>query len=221
MRAVLFDLGGTLIKTAPIPEIIKRILAAYGIQRPQAEIALAQKTVDEQMPLEDYTLAGHDFWVLWNTKILEHLGIQADVKKELAEALFQKWWENADVALYPDVKPTLETLRQMNLKIGIVTNGFQSDIDEIMVRTSLGRFFDVTVGVDAVKKPKPHPEIFLYAVEHIGVSPEEILFVGDDPTNDYAGAKKAGLKALLIDRESAIRGKMRKIRNLREVSKYL
>jgi len=219
-KAVLFDLGGTLIKTASVCEILKRILEVYGIKRSLTEIDSAHREVEDELTIKDYALPAHEFWILWNIKVLKRLGIRENLES-LAEAIAEKWWDNADLKLYPEVKETLGGLRKMGFKIGIVTNGFQSDIDEILARTSLTSFFDVTVGVDAVGKPKPRREIFQYALKNMRVFPQEVLFVGDDLKNDYEGAEKAGLKALLIDRKDEMRKKIRKIRDLSEVMRYL
>jgi len=220
LKAVLFDLGGTLIKTTPVPEILKRILERYGIKRSSEEIASAQCEVEEQLSLEDYALPASEFWFLWNMKILKKLNVHENIKA-LAEGIAKRWWSNACVELYPNVKETLKKLKEEGLKIGVVTNGFQSDIDEILARTCLSNFFDVTVGVDAVGKPKPSEEIFLYALKKLRFSAKETLFVGDNPETDYVGAEKAGLKALLIDRDNKMCRRIRKIQDLSEIMKYL
>ena len=82
-------------------------------------------------------------------------------------------------------------------------------------------FFDVMVGVDTVGKMKPHREMFLYALNKLEVSPSEPLFVGDQLKEDYEGARRAGLKPLLIDRDDVISSGVEKIRSLREITNYL
>jgi len=220
LKAVLFDLGGTLIKNAPVPEILGRILALQGIQKPLAQIASAFKEVEEQLNPEDYMLPYKVFWRLFNGRILIRLDIRTNLEG-LADAVTDAWWSNAELELYPDVKETLTELRKKGLKMGIVTNGFQKDIDDILSRTSLTGLFDVTVGVDAVGKPKPDRAIFLYALKKLGVAPQETVFVGDNPTADYEGAKNAGLNPLLIDRDGQRPGRFAKILDLGELSKYL
>ena len=220
LKAVLFDLGTTLVRTAPVPEIFNRLLAPYGIQRPLEEIDAALTEVSEQLRSEDYELPYDEFWRLYNKKILQRLGIQGNLES-LADDITDRWWENADLELYPDVKETLRMLREMGLKIGIVTNGYQTDIDEILARTSLTRAFDVTVGADAIHEPKPSKRIFLHALKKLGVPPQETLFVGDNPKIDYEGSENAGLKPLLIDRDGRAHEEIRRIRDLREVVEYL
>ena len=220
LKAVLFDLGTTLIRTAPVPEIFNRLLAPYGIERPLKEIDTALKEVGEQLKPEDYALPYVEFWRLYNMKILEHVGIHGNLES-LADEITNRWWGNADVELYPDVKETLKVLRETGLKIGIVTNGYQTDIDEILARTGLAGAFDVTVGADAVGLPKPSKKIFLHALKEMGVPAEETLFVGDNLKLDYEGAENAGLNPLLIDRDNGAHEGIRRIRDLREVVRYL
>jgi len=220
LKAVLFDLGATLIRTAPVPEIFDRLLTSYGIEKPLKEIDMALKEVSGKLKPEDYAVPYDEFWRLYNMRILEHLGIHEDLES-LADEITSRWWDNADVELYPDVKETLKALREMGLKVGIVTNGYQTDIDEILAITGLAGAFDVTVGADAVSLPKPSKKIFLHALRELGVPAEETLFVGDNPELDYEGAENAGLRPLLIDRDNEIHGEIRKIRDLREVVQYL
>jgi len=219
LRAVLFDLGDTLVKTAPVGEILARILAAHGIQSCLSESDSAYREVNGQLTFEDYTLPYRKFWRLYNMKILRRLGIRGDLE-ELADMVTDEWWENAGLELYPDVEETLVRLKEMGLKIGMVTNGYRKDIEEILSRTGLTREFDVTVGADDVGKPKPSKDIFRYALEKIGVSPQEALFVGDNVKTDYEGAEKAGLKALLIDRNNQVSGEVKRIQDLRELTQY-
>jgi len=222
LKAVLFDLGGTLVKTASPPEIIRRILRKYGIDRRIEDIALAHQEAEESMLPEDYKLPYYEFWVKWNKKILGALQISEKVDF-LARVLVDEWWDNADVELYPDVREVLEKLRKMGLKLGIITNAFKKDIEEIFARVNLPNFFDVTVGIDVIGKPKPNSQIFLYAIKKLNVKPYEAVFVGDSLENDYFGALKAGLKAVLIDRSSAIdnRADLTKINDLRGLTKFV
>lgn len=220
LRAVLFDLGTTLIRTAPVPEIFNRLLAPHGIQRPTEEIDAALRKVSGNLKPEDYAAPYIEFWRLYNMKILEHVGIHGNLES-LADEITNRWWGNADVELYPEVKETLKALREMGLKVGIVTNGYQTDIDEILARTGLAGAFDVTVGADAVGLPKPSKKIFLHALKELEVPAEETLFVGDNLKLDYEGAEDAGLNPLLIDRDNGVHEGIRRIRDLREVVRYL
>lgn len=81
--------------------------------------------------------------------------------------------------------------------------------------------FDVVVGIDTCKSAKPDREIFLFAVNKLGVRPEEALFVGDSIQYDFEGAKAAGLKPLLVDRNNEAIMSAQTIRSLVEVLAYV
>ena len=72
VKAVLFDLGGTLIKTADIPEIFKSILQTYGVNVPIEEIRKAHRGVEESLVhaqvVEGMLEGGQDFWIGWNLR---------------------------------------------------------------------------------------------------------------------------------------------------------
>jgi len=82
--------------------------------------------------------------------------------------------------------------------------------------------FDVIAGADTVKKRKPNPEIFVYAVEKLTIKPEEALYVGNNIEKDYRAPEKVGLIPLLIVRpKDAVPETERYITNLMSVAEYL
>ena len=200
-RAVLFDLGGTLMKTASIQEIYKSILELYGIEVSADEILEAHdEHQDDVDPVEGQLRMGERFWDEWNRIVLERAGIREN-SAFLGEKVTEHWWDHAGLEAYPDVLETLETLRSRGVKTGIVTNGFRYDYERILEALDLAGYFDVVVGADTCGVAKPDRKIFLHAVDELGVEPGEVVFVGNEHKYDYVGAQAAGLKPLLIDRE--------------------
>ncbi len=221
IKAVLFDLGETLIKTSPVIEVTKKILEAYGVERSTEEIEQARKVAEKHIDIKELPTLGDEFWVRSNTQVLEHLRIRNDVSF-LAEKMTELWWEYADVELYPDAERTLKLLKQKGLKIGLVTNGLESDVRDILPKVGLTGFFDVEIASNTVGKMKPSREMFLHALEKLNVLPYEVLFVGDMVEHDYKGARECGLKALLIDRENnAKEENIEKIGSLEELIKHI
>jgi 2-haloalkanoic acid dehalogenase type II len=216
LKAVLFDLGETLIKTAHINEIFQRILAAHGIHRELEEISTAHNEAGEHFGFEHMKTMNDEYWVKRNNIFLEKLGVFD--REDLARFISKRWWDYADVVLHSDVDETLSRLEQKGLKMGIITNGLQSDVEKIVAKSRLDTsFFDVIVTVSTKGQMKPEKEIFHYALDMLNVVPDEALYVGDTIEYDYAGAKKAGLKAVVIDREDRINENVEKIRDLREI----
>ncbi|MEM1515633.1 MAG: HAD-IA family hydrolase [Thermoproteota archaeon] len=218
LKAVLFDLGGTLIKTAPPAEIIKRILENHSVKRSIDEIALAHKFAEDNTLPEDYNLSYYEFWTKWNRRIFDRLGI-LDEDCSLARSLINEWWDKAEVEVYPDAKDTLIRLKEAGFKVGVITNAFEKDIKEILKRVEIPLTFDVLVGIDTVKRAKPSPEIFLHAIYTLNILPNEAVYVGDDLEKDYVGAINAGLRAILLDRDSiySSRWNLIKVKRLCEV----
>jgi putative hydrolase of the HAD superfamily len=217
ITAVLFDLGGTLIRTTEIPLVMKEILEHRGINRSLEHIAAAREAAEKELNFRELTNLFEEFWVRWNLRILQNLAIKSE-RRELAEFIASHWWDYCDVALYPEAAGVLSLLRRQGLKIGVVTNGLQSDVDQILSRVNLQHFFDVVVMIDTLGKMKPDPEVFLYALEKLGTTQSDAIFVGDELEADYEGATGAGLAAYLIDREGRVRdGGVRTISSLEDI----
>jgi putative hydrolase of the HAD superfamily len=221
IRAVLFDLGGTLIKTSPPSKVLATILRDSGAPRSPEKIEDARKAVERQSDLTELPTLGETFWLNWNARILEHLGIHEESTR-LAERIVKEWWQYAEVELYADVEETLTLLRQRGLKVGIVTNGLDGDLREILRRVGLNGYFDIEVTSNLVGKMKPHRRIFMHALEDLGVEPEEAIHIGDLVDADYKGARSCGLKALLVDRDDLVKDpSVEKIRALTELLQFI
>ncbi|MEM3580367.1 MAG: HAD family hydrolase [Candidatus Bathyarchaeia archaeon] len=220
IKAILFDMGGTLVKPEPTPKVFEKILKAHGIIKPIEKISKAVEKAREKLDVDKMIELGAKFWVNLNLIVLESLGIK-DVALPLAEAIDREWWEYADISLYPEVPEVLQKLRERSLKTGIITNTFKYDLEKVLLKLNLKGFFDVEVCIDVAGKAKPEKEIFNYALKKLGLQPAEAVFVGDEFEIDYEGALKAGLNAFLIDRENKVDGNIRKIRNLNEILHFI
>jgi putative hydrolase of the HAD superfamily len=219
VEAVLFDLGGTLIKTTEIPSVMKKILSHRGIKRSLEEISTAQKKAEEGLDFRDLATLLDEFWVQWNLRILENLPVESDLR-ELAEFIATRWWDYSGVTLYPDAEKVLPSLKARGLRMGVITNGLQSDVDEILPKVDLQNFFEVVVVIDTLKKMKPDPEVFLYALEKLKTTTSNAIFIGDEIEADYKGAQRAGLTAYLIDRDDKFHDEnLNKISSLEDLFK--
>lgn len=102
-------------------------------------------------------------------------------------------------ALFPKAIETLETLKQMDFKLHIITNGFQEVQFVKLENCGMRAFFDVVVCSEFVGKNKPDPAIFNYALNQAGAKAEKSVMIGDDYHVDVAGALRAGMQALWFD----------------------
>ncbi|MEM3957187.1 MAG: HAD family hydrolase [Thermoproteota archaeon] len=222
IKAVLFDLGETLVKIW-VPEIVfKRVLDSLGIDRTIEEVREALARADEQFNSPSYrSLYGkipyQEYWGLWDSTVLKHLGIPG--YERLVGEISARWFEHADCEAYPDAEETLVKLRRMGLKIGLVSTGYEADIYAILRKAGLEKkLFDVIVGADTIGRVKPHPEAFKHALERLGVKPEEALFIGDRIDDDYRGAEGVGITPILIQRKTCETSKSSSLRTVTSLS---
>ncbi|MCW9014262.1 MAG: HAD family hydrolase [Gammaproteobacteria bacterium] len=99
------------------------------------------------------------------------------------------------VEFYADVIPVLERL-QAHFKLVALTNG-NADIEKV----GLGEFFDLQVSAADVAAAKPHPAMFIEAMNQLGMKPEQTLHVGDHEVHDIQGARHAGIRSVWINRQ--------------------
>ena len=217
LKAVLFDLGLTLIRTASFPEIYRRILARFGVRASLDDIVCAQKSTESEFAPSTYEESRRkEFWTNYNVSLLEKLGVKENTVF-VAEQIDALWWDCSNVQVYPDVESTLSQLRDKGLQIGLVSNGFKQDLDHILGVLRLEKWFDVVVCIDSCNCAKPNKQIFLYALDKLGVKADEAVFVGDSVEQDYEGAFGVGIRPFLIDREEKHPNNFNKISNLTEL----
>lgn len=217
LKAVLFDLGLTLMRTASFPEIYRRILARFGVTASLDAIVRAQEATESEADTSTYDENRRkDFWTRYNVSLLKKLGITENTVF-LAEKIDELWWECSHVQVYPDVEPTLSGLRAKGLKLGLVSNGFKKDLKHILGELGLEKWFDAVVCIESCNCAKPNKEIFLYALDKLGVEANEAVFIGDSVEQDYDGAFNVGIRPFLIDREGKHPSHFNKIASLTDL----
>src|SRR4030042_3887136 len=200
-KAVLFDLGGTIVKHEDGPVIHRRILENNGITVSLEAVTRAHSENEQELDMSQIPEQGQAFWIKWNIRLLESLGIEEN-KEILARKIDEEWLDYCTLEVYPDVVETLVQLRKRGIRTGIITNAFEREFKRILSQLKLSDYFDIVVGTDACKKIKPNKCIFLYTVERLKIKSDEAFFVGDSLEKDFEGAKNSGLTALLIDRKN-------------------
>jgi putative hydrolase of the HAD superfamily len=101
---------------------------------------------------------------------------------------------------FPDAAPALTALRARGLRLVCVSN-WDYGLPEVLEQCGLAALLDGAVSSAAAGARKPDPAIFGPALEIAGCPPAAALHVGDTPDEDVAGARAAGIPALLIDRD--------------------
>ncbi len=82
------------------------------------------------------------------------------------------------------------------IKLGIITNGFVDVQREKLEKTGLAELVDVVLISEEIGKIKPHPDVFRLALDRLGVTADEALYIGDSYASDILGAEGAGIRTI-------------------------
>lgn len=222
IRAVLFDAGATLVHPdPPVEAVYAREFEADGARFTEEELTRALTRAWEEVhaqPAGDrYGGARGEtaFWAAFLNRVRSML--DGGVLSEAAFERLARHFRSASAwAVYDDVVPTLEELLRGGAKVAVVSN-WDSYLPKLLAALDLDRFFSVVLVSALEGTSKPDPEIFLRACRRLDVAPAEALHVGDSVAEDLAGARAAGLSALLLDRADAHPGIVDRIGSLAEI----
>jgi len=211
IKAVFFDLYRTLVHYDPPPEVQQaQACREFGlVTEPEsfrrAFLTAAEFLVKENshLPISQRSQEEQDrFWVNYELTLLQAAGVEATL--ELAARILKRVQGfESRLVFYEDAPPTLSRLRQQGLRLGLISN-LDCTLEEFCQELEVKRFFDFTLISYEVGIEKPHPEIFHLALRLAQVKPAEAIHVGDQYLADVVGAKSAGIKPLLLDREGLL-----------------
>lgn len=184
IQAVLFDLDGTLIDTAPdFIRIIKELCAEANVEPVSDEEIRVQVSEGSKAMVRLFHPELHD-----DSPELTHY----------RNEFLRRYAANIAVhtTLFDGMDAVLRELEAKNIPWGIVTNKPRSLSVALLDALDLTKRCAVLVCPDDVKHTKPDPEPMYLAASIIGVTPENIIYVGDHPRDIDAG-RAAGMKTVL------------------------
>jgi HAD superfamily hydrolase (TIGR01549 family) len=194
VRAVFLDALGTLVELEP-PWISLRERVPEEVSDERLEAALRA----EMAYYRGHAHEGRDEASLADLRercaaiVSDRLGIVISVDELVGAIHFDA---------YPDAAPALRELRDRGEKLVAVSN-WDCSLPAVLERCGLGELLHGTVSSAVAGARKPDPAIFEPALELAGCGPDEALHVGDTPEEDVEGARAAGIRALLIDRNGS------------------
>ena len=186
VRAVLFDLDGTLVDALPdLADATRAMLADLGeASRSDAEIS---------------RYIGKGLGVLVERALT--FGRPAVSAERMAEAfaLFSQHYAAMNgnrSGAYPDAASCLAALRAGGLGLALVTNKAEAFTRPLLAQLGLLEYFDCIVCGDTLAQKKPAPEPLWHACQQLGASPAEAVMVGDSG-NDVDAAAAAGVAMVM------------------------
>jgi putative hydrolase of the HAD superfamily len=161
-----------------------------------ANVTIEMMRSARQQTAAAYPQMRHDFTFLRKQTLRDHareFGYAEAMAEEAFDAFIQA---RNEVDLYADVLPALEQLRT-RYRLFTASNG-NADLGQI----GIAHFFERTIAARHVGALKPDPAIFHKVIEGTDLQAHEVVYVGDDPLLDVAGARGAGMHAIWIDRQA-------------------
>jgi putative hydrolase of the HAD superfamily len=210
IRAVLFDLGGTLMYSRqPWEPILERGYQALAD-------SFCEQGFDlncEELPhivryhLDRYfTRRDEDFFETTYFHVLREMLAEKgypDVDPKIIHYALDAFYARTQPnwSLEDDALLMLRTLEAGGYRLGVVSNaGDNQDVFQLADRFNIEPFFDFILTSAACSYRKPHPRIFELALAHWNIPPQEIAMVGDSLEADIAGAKPLGIYSVWITR---------------------
>jgi beta-phosphoglucomutase len=182
MKAIIFDLDGTLIDSLPVHRaIMKELCAKY-------QLPLTDEDFDH---LNGMSEKEGLIWLIKEKKVrLSPLTILKEkylLKKRIME----------NITLFPDTITTLEYLRSTNTPLALATSSKKGYMKQLLQKFGLEQYFSVLMCANDVKHSKPNPEIFMKAAHKLGTHPSECIVV-EDAVNGVIAANRAGMKCVCV-----------------------
>ncbi|PBY94362.1 phosphoglycolate phosphatase [Pseudomonas aeruginosa] len=184
LKAVLFDMDGTLLDTAPdFIAITQAMRAAHGLP-----------PVDEQQ-VRDVVSGGA------RAMVAAAFGLSLDSPElePLRQEFLDRYQEHCAVLSrpYDGIPELLAAIEKAGLIWGVVTNKPVRFAEPIMQRLGYAERSRVLVCPDHVTRSKPDPEPLLLACSQLGIDPPRVLFIGDD-LRDIESGRDAGTKTAAV-----------------------
>lgn len=221
-RAVIFDFYGTLsvhTTRATRRAGAERIAAALGIPAEELHRAIAATFTERATGV----CGGLEETMRWlaercgRTPATEQLRIACDIRRATEEVYAR--------ALRPDAEPTLRTLSERGLRIGVLSD-CTHELPEIWPSLPIAPYVDATVFSVEAGLRKPHPDLYATVMTLLGTRAAECVYVGDGGSGELTGAAAAGMtpfhlvtadadEAVVYDADAAWTGPM--INSLSEV----
>jgi phosphoglycolate phosphatase len=187
LDAVVFDLDGTLIDTAPdLQAHVNEMLADLG--RPALDLETVRPMIGDggrKLLQRGFDASG---------------GLPADADLDALFAEFLRRYTAMPLrfgTVYDGVVDILEALTRAEIKRGICTNKPQAPADRLLAEIGLDRHFPVVIGGDSLPVRKPDPDHIGAVLARLGADPTRAVMVGDS-ANDVMAAQASGVPCVLV-----------------------
>jgi putative hydrolase of the HAD superfamily len=219
LRAVLFDLGNTLL-FLDYDRMAPAVSQAIGV--PLTSKTLAAQAKPAALALERADTTDRERATVYLEQLFLLAGVPDAKLPEVRDALLRLHQERHLWSGHDSRTPeALDRLRAAGFRLGVVSNS-DGRAEEALVAAGLRTCFEVVVDSPLVGFEKPDPRIFHLALKQMGVRPDEAVYVGDIYEVDVVGARRAGMSVVLVDPLSNHTGRdVTSVRSIAELADHL
>ena len=196
VRAVLFDAGNTLLWIDH--ERIAELLTGAGLPCDETAVRIAEMRARPRLDPYVRTATRRESVETIGRYVDEILaGLGAAAPAGARSAIIDAW-RTLWVRPPADAHATLEALSRRGFRLGVVSNS-NGTVRSLLETADLAGSLECVVDSGLVGLEKPDPRIFALAAELLALAPRECVYLGDFLSLDVAGARAAGMHAVLID----------------------
>jgi putative hydrolase of the HAD superfamily len=215
LRAVIFDLGGTLMYertswhaiTSQADEALTNYLRQQGMELNLSTFPREfRRRLDKYFKKREKDLLETTYSFVLRDLLTDkgHGDVSEDILRTALDRLFAVTQTNW--VLEDDTLATLQKLEENGYRLGLISNaGDDQDVQQLARRFGIDRYFDFILTSAACSYRKPHPRIFELALSNWYFLPAEAVMVGDNLEADVRGAQTVGLYAIWLSRRAGRR----------------
>ncbi|WP_155593820.1 HAD family hydrolase [Lysinibacillus cavernae] len=184
IKAIVFDFDGTIIDTETAwYSVFRDAYARYGVELSLETYARCLGTNLQDFNPYTYLVTHHQIQ-------LDVVAFRSSIQQCHAQLMEKE-------SLRPGILTLLQQAKEAGLQIGLASSSSRQWIDQYVDKLGIREFFDCYCTADTVTNVKPDPELYLQALEQLGVQPNEAMAIEDSP-NGAQAAVAAGLYTLVI-----------------------
>jgi putative hydrolase of the HAD superfamily len=224
LRAVFLDVGNTLVRERPSRfEIYALCARQYGLQISTERMQELMRAAHRDLPRE--VAGAWRYSERWFEAYIERifatdLGLDQGRLQALSRDLFARFADPATFELFPGAAELCEALRARALVVGLVSN-WSARLPLLVEQLGLSQCTDFVLCSALERAEKPDAEIFRRALARAGARADEALHAGDDLEKDFHGARRAGLRAVLVDHARAHADSTPRVHSLPELGQWV
>lgn len=224
IRAVFFDVGGTLLQPWPsVGAVYAEVGSRHGFIATAVDMERAfrgawQQAKTNGVGTDGLTVSNREWWQQLVFSALDALGLEDNTAGRAAyfEELYEVFAQPRVWRIFPDVEPVLRGVRARGLHVGVISN-WDARLRPLLDALGLSARLDsVTVSCE-LRCEKPRAEIFRAALQAANITAREALHVGDALEEDVRGAEAIGMGAVLIDRAGCAAGNTNTVQSLEQI----